>query len=168
MMGVKVVHCKAIAFTVSAALAGLLGAAYTYRAHVIEPTTAFSVEMSAAPIMMAILGGSRNWVGPLIGAIVYDAVSNVLALSIGNAFSDMAFAVFLICVVLLLPDGIIGVFARLRAGKTEARTAERRSSRRRARQNPADGFVRCPLIRFWSLTTSSCISAACARSTAST
>jgi branched-chain amino acid transport system permease protein len=115
MMGVKVVHCKAVAFTVSAALAGLLGAAYTYRAHVIEPTTAFSVDMSAAPIMMAILGGSRNWIGPLIGAVVYDAVSNVLALSIGNAFSDMAFAVFLICVVLLLPDGITGAFSRFRA-----------------------------------------------------
>jgi branched-chain amino acid transport system permease protein len=120
MMGVKVVHCKAVAFTVSAALAGLLGAAYTFRAHVIEPTTAFGLEMSAAPIMMSILGGSRNWVGPLIGAVVYDVVSNALALSIGNAFSDMAFAVFLICVVLLLPNGITGTFAQLRARNTKA------------------------------------------------
>ena len=114
-MGVKVVHCKAIAFMVSAALAGLLGAAYTYRAHVIEPTTAFSVEMSAAPIMMAILGGSRTWIGPLIGAVIYVVASNFLTLSVGNVFSDMLFAVFLICVVLLLPEGITGIFARLRA-----------------------------------------------------
>ena len=114
-MGVKVVHCKAIAFAVSAALAGLLGAAYSYRAHVIEPYTAFSVEMSAAPIMMAILGGSRNWIGPLIGAVIYDAVSNVLSLSIGNEYSDMLFAVFLICVVLLLPNGIIGILSQFRA-----------------------------------------------------
>ena len=119
-MGVKVVHCKAIAFMVSAALAGLLGAAYTYRAHVIEPTTAFSVEMSAAPIMMAILGGSRTWIGPLIGAVIADAVSNILSLSIGNEYSDMFFAVFLICVVLLLPEGITGLFARLRAKPTKA------------------------------------------------
>jgi branched-chain amino acid transport system permease protein len=113
-MGVKVVHCKAIAFVVSAALAGLLGAAYTYRAHVIEPSTAFSVEMSAAPIMMAILGGSRNWIGPLIGAVIYDVVSNILLLTVGNEASDMLFAVFLICVVLLLPDGIIGIVNRFR------------------------------------------------------
>lgn len=118
-MGVKVAHCKAIAFMVSAALAGLLGAAYTYRAHVIEPSTAFSVEMSAAPIMMAILGGCRNWIGPLIGAVIYDAVSNVLALSIGNAFSDMLFAVFLICVVLLLPNGITGILTRFRTKNTK-------------------------------------------------
>jgi branched-chain amino acid transport system permease protein len=116
-MGVKVVHCKAIAFAVSAALAGLLGAAYAYRAHVIEPYTAFSVEMSAAPIMMAILGGNRNWIGPLIGAVIYDAVSNILSLSIGNEFSDMLFAVFLICVVLLLPDGITGILNRFSAKK---------------------------------------------------
>ena len=119
-MGVKVVHCKAIAFMVSAALAGLLGAAYTYRAHVIEPTTAFSVEMSAAPIMMAILGGSRTWIGPLIGAVIYVVASNFLTLSVGNVFSDMLFAVFLICVVLLLPEGITGLFARLRPTPTKA------------------------------------------------
>jgi branched-chain amino acid transport system permease protein len=98
-MGVKVVHCKALAFAISAALAGLLGAAYAYRAHVIEPYTAFSVEMSAAPIMMAILGGNRNWIGPLIGAVIYDAVSTALVLSVGNEFSDMLFALFLIAVV---------------------------------------------------------------------
>jgi branched-chain amino acid transport system permease protein len=113
-MGVKVVHCKAIAFAVSAALAGLLGAAYSYRAHVIEPYTAFSVEMSAAPIMMAILGGNRTWAGPLIGAVIYDAVSNILSLSIGNEYSDMFFAVFLICVVLMLPEGVIGLLNRFR------------------------------------------------------
>jgi branched-chain amino acid transport system permease protein len=114
-MGVRVVRCKAIAFVTSAALAGLLGAFYTYRAHVVEPFSAFSVEMSAAPIMMAIFGGSRNILGPLIGAIIYDAVSTALALSIGNEYSDMLFALFLIGVVLLLPDGIMGLAQRLGA-----------------------------------------------------
>ena len=117
-MGVKVVHCKAIAFAISAAMAGLLGAFYSYRAHVIEPYTAFSVEMSAAPIMMAILGGSRNWMGPLIGAIIYDAVLTGLTLYVGNEFSDALFALFLIGVVLLLPDGIIGLLTRKRVDRT--------------------------------------------------
>lgn len=112
-MGIKVVHCKAAAFAISAALAGLLGAAYAYRAHVIEPTTAFSVEMSAAPIMMAILGGNRVWMGPLLGAVLFDAVSTALTLYVGNEYSDMLFAIFLILVVLLLPNGIIGFLQRL-------------------------------------------------------
>jgi hypothetical protein len=38
-------------------------------------------------------------------------------LAIGNEYSDMLFALFLIGVVLLLPDGIIGAVGRLRYGK---------------------------------------------------
>jgi ABC-type branched-subunit amino acid transport system permease subunit len=120
-MGVKVVQCKAIAFVISAALAGLLGAFYTYRAHVIEPFSAFSVELSAAPILMAILGGSRTWLGPIIGAAVYDAVSTGLTLTIGNEYSDMVFAAFLAGVVLLLPNGLIGLWEQLRSKKAVAK-----------------------------------------------
>lgn len=119
-MGVKVVRCKAIAFVISAALAGLLGAFYTYRAHVIEPFAAFSVELSAAPILMAILGGSRTWLGPIIGAAVYDVVSTALTLMIGNEYSDMVFAAFLAGVVLLLPNGLIGLWQQLRSAKLVA------------------------------------------------
>lgn len=114
-MGVRVVRCKAIAFMISAGLAGLLGAFYTYQAHVIEPLTAFSLDMSAAPIMMAILGGSRIWMGPLIGALVFELGSTGITLAIGNEYSDLLFAGFLIGVVLLLPDGIVGTVGRLRA-----------------------------------------------------
>lgn len=113
-MGVRVVHCKAAAFVVSAALAGVAGAFYTYRAHIIEPFTAFSLDLSAAPILMAILGGSRNWVGPIVGAAIFDIISTTLTLSVGNEYSDIVFALFLIAVVLLLPQGLVGLAARLR------------------------------------------------------
>ena len=108
-MGVRVVYCKAAAFAISAVLAGILGAFYTYRAHSIEPSTAFSLDLSAAPILMAILGGSRNWIGPIIGAAIFHAISTTLTLSMGNEYSDIVFAVFLIVVVLLLPQGLMGL-----------------------------------------------------------
>ena len=108
-MGVRVVHCKAYAFVISAALAGLLGAAYTYRAHTIEPSTAFNLELSAAPILMAILGGSRNWIGPIVGATIFHIISTGLTLSIGNKYSDLVFAVILAGVVLLQPQGLMGL-----------------------------------------------------------
>jgi len=111
-MGVRVVHCKAYAFVISAGLAGLVGAIYSYRAHTIEPSTAFSLELSAAPILMAILGGSRTWVGPVIGAVIYHTISTVLTLSIGNEYSDVVFSLFLVVVVLLLPQGLMGLAGR--------------------------------------------------------
>ena len=114
-MGVRVLHCKAYAFVISAALAGVLGAFYSYRAHTIEPSTAFNLELSAAPILMAILGGSRNWIGPIIGAAVFHVISTTLTLSVGNEYSDLVFAAFLAIVVLLLPEGLMGLWSNVRA-----------------------------------------------------
>lgn len=119
-MGVRVVHCKAYAFVISAALAGIIGAMYSYRAHTIEPSTAFSLELSAAPILMAILGGSRNWVGPVIGAAIFHTISTTLTLSIGNEYSDLVFAAILITVVLVLPQGLTGLFDRRRKAQPVA------------------------------------------------
>ncbi len=110
-MGVRVVHSKALAFVISAALAGLLGAFYAYRAHTVEPSTAFSLEMSAAPVLMAILGGSRNWIGPILGATIFHVISTTLTLSIGNEYSDLVFSAFLTLVVLMLPQGLMGLFS---------------------------------------------------------
>lgn len=111
-MGVRTVRMKAAAFMLSAALAGVLGAMYTYHAHVIEPIGGFSLEMSAAPILMAILGGSRTWVGPLLGALIFESLSVGLAVSFGNEYSNVVFAVFLIVIVLLLPKGLTGLIKR--------------------------------------------------------
>jgi branched-chain amino acid transport system permease protein len=113
-MGVRTVQVKAAAFMLSAALAGMLGAMYTYRAHVIEPIGGFSIEVSAAPILMAILGGSRTWVGPIIGAVIFQTISIGLAVSFGNEYSNVVFSIFLIVVVLLLPEGLVGLAKRSR------------------------------------------------------
>ncbi len=111
-MGVRTVWIKAFGFAISAALAGVLGAIYTYRAHIIEPFGAFSVQMSAAPILMAVLGGTRTWVGPLLGAAIFQSLSIALTVWFGNEYSNMIFAAFLIVVVLLLPNGLIGLSSR--------------------------------------------------------
>jgi branched-chain amino acid transport system permease protein len=111
-MGVRTVRYKAIAFVVSAALAGLLGAAYAFRAHIVEPMTAFSIDFAAAPVLMSILGGSRNWYGPIVGAVIFQVISMTLTLSIGNEYSDVVFALFLILVVLFLPQGITGTIRK--------------------------------------------------------
>jgi branched-chain amino acid transport system permease protein len=123
-MGVRVIHCKAAAFVISAALAGVLGAFYTYRAHIIEPFTAFSLDLSAAPILMAIMGGSRTWIGPIVGATIFDLISTTLTLSVGNEYSDIVFALFLILVVLLLPQGLVGLAAKWRGAGNRAAPVE--------------------------------------------
>lgn len=119
-MGVRVVQYKAAAFVVSAVLAGVLGAFYTYRAHIIEPFTAFNLDLSAAPILMAILGGTRDWRGPVIGATIFHIVATALTLALGNEYSEVIFSVFLIAVVLLMPQGLLGLLARRRQAAAPA------------------------------------------------
>jgi branched-chain amino acid transport system permease protein len=117
--GVRVTRSKTIAFLISAAFAGLLGSIYTYRAHLIEPFAGFSIDLSAAPILMAILGGTRSWIGPIVGAIVYQIVSTMLTLWIGTEISEMLFAVFLIVIVLLLPQGLLGLIRSANRRRTQ-------------------------------------------------
>jgi branched-chain amino acid transport system permease protein len=111
--GVRVVRVKTLAFVLSAAMAGLLGAAFTYRAHVIEPVTGFSLDLSAAPVLMAILGGTRTWLGPLVGSVLYVTISTEVATRIGGDWNSLLFASFLILVVFLLPTGLLGASRQL-------------------------------------------------------
>ena len=60
---------------------------------------------------MAILGGSRTWLGPILGAVIYHTISTMLTLVVGNEYTNIAFSLFLMVIVLLLPNGLIGLIA---------------------------------------------------------
>lgn len=64
------------------------------------------------PIMMTLLGGIHHFLGPLWGAIIYINLSDQL-----SAFTEhwwLIFGALIIAVVLLSPEGLSGVYARLR------------------------------------------------------
>lgn len=112
-MGVRVVRSRLIAFMLSAGIAGMVGAFYFYRAHYIAPSSAFDFSLSAAPVLGSILGGSRTWLGPIVGVLVYEGLSLGLVLYIGNEYNGVIYAVLLIAVVILLPQGIVGLIRDL-------------------------------------------------------
>jgi branched-chain amino acid transport system permease protein len=108
-MGVRVVQSRLIAYMISAGIAGMVGGFYFYRAHYIGPTSAFDFSLSAAPVLGSILGGSRTWLGPIVGTLVYEGLSLGLVLYIGNEYNGVIYAVLLIAVVIILPQGIVGL-----------------------------------------------------------
>jgi branched-chain amino acid transport system permease protein len=108
-MGVRVVQSRLIAYMLSAGFAGVVGAFYFYRAHYIEPVAGFDFSLSAAPVLGAILGGSRTWLGPIAGVLVYEGMSLVLTLTVGNQYNGVIYAVLLILVVVMLPQGLVGL-----------------------------------------------------------
>lgn len=100
---------KLTAFALAGGIAGLAGFLYATQYRVVNPAL-FSWKESGLVLMMVILGGMRSRLGPLVGAFALVLVEEVL-----QAVTDhwlMALGAFVIAVVLLLPDGLTGLFRR--------------------------------------------------------
>lgn len=77
-MAVSVYRYKVIAFTISAALAGLAGSLFTYSEEYISPNT-YSFELTILFLLAVILGGRKTRAGAVIGSIIIVMLPNILS-----------------------------------------------------------------------------------------
>lgn len=108
-LGYNTYAYKLTAFAIAGGLAGLAGILYATQYRVVNPAL-FSWHQSGIVLMMVILGGLRSRLGALVGAFALVLVEEVLQ-SITEHWL-MALGAFVIAVVLLLPDGLTGLFRR--------------------------------------------------------
>jgi len=103
---------KLFVFVVSAALAGLAGALYVPQVGIITPAQ-IGVLPSLEMVIWVAVGGRGTLIGAALGAVGVNWARSVLT----NHFPDL-WPFFLgglfIAVVLLIPDGLVGLFARIR------------------------------------------------------
>ena len=97
-----------VAYTISAALAGVAGALFA-QTNTLVQLGVFDFDQSAAVLMMLILGGAGWLYGGFVGAVLYMVLQNELA-KISPEFWQSGIGLLLIVVVLL---GRHRVFARL-------------------------------------------------------
>jgi branched-chain amino acid transport system permease protein len=102
-----------IAFTLSAALAGLAGALFA-QANAFITIEVLGFERSAAVLTVLILGGVGRLYGALAGALVFIAAADWLAKA-SPVYWEFGVGLLLVLVVLLFPNGIVGGIERLRA-----------------------------------------------------
>ncbi len=112
-IGVNVFWHKLAAFTISAALAGLAGSSFAYFHVSYYPSLAFSPEWTFDAIIVTFVGGVGTVVGPLVGALFFVLVRDVLAANLVG-FHLLIFGVLFIVVVLLLPGGLMEIWERYR------------------------------------------------------
>lgn len=136
-LGYDVDRYKLLAFVLSAALAGLAGAANTV-VQGFETLTDVHWTMSGLVILMTLVGGMGTLAGPLLGAVIIIALENKLGdlgiflatrtgiewfNTLGEAVSMVTGLIFVAC-VLLFRRGIIGEivarFASNNSGKKPA------------------------------------------------
>ncbi len=110
MFGFDTNRLKAVAFGTSGLLAGIGGALYAPQQGLVTPQLC-GFALSADLVIWAAVGGRARLLGPVLGAIVIGALTSGLRDRI--QFWEIGIAIVFILVVLLFPQGLVGVFAPL-------------------------------------------------------
>ena len=110
LFGFDTNRLKAVAFGVSGLLAGLGGALYAPQQGLVTPQLCGFV-LSADLVIWAAVGGRGRLLGPVLGALLVGALTSALRDSF--RFWEITIAVVFIVIVLVYPQGLIGVFAPL-------------------------------------------------------
>jgi len=121
-LGVPTRGVKVAGFALSAAFAGAAGAAMAVRWTYIDPMAVFNPFIGLQTVLIAIVGGPLSLTGPLLAALVFSLLAELLRLQFPYAYL-IALGLLLIVAVLYLPHGLAGLWqGRARAGRpAEAR-----------------------------------------------
>ena len=68
---------------------------------------------------MSLIGGTAHWAGPVIGAIVLGTTQQLLTVTISSEINVLVLGVMLVVFVVGAPEGIIGLFRRVRRNRSE-------------------------------------------------
>jgi branched-chain amino acid transport system permease protein len=109
--GVNVTLVKALTFAVSAFFMGAAGATMSLRWTYIDPTTAFNIQYSFMPVLMAIFGGAGQIYGPIIGATIFSILEEVLTTKFPYYYM-LLFGLTMIAVIRFMPHGVEGVIEK--------------------------------------------------------
>jgi branched-chain amino acid transport system permease protein len=111
--GVSAVRHKLLALALSTALAGLAGGAFAYYHVSYYPQHTFSPAWTFDAVLMSFIGGVGTVHGPVLGALFYVILKEVLAIR-WVEFHLIIFGVLFILVVLFLPGGLVEAWNRAR------------------------------------------------------
>jgi branched-chain amino acid transport system permease protein len=109
--GVDVFAHKLAIFAISAAIAGVGGGLKVMFLRAAAPLS-FELLESINLVMIVILGGAGYLLGPLIGAVLFIAIPEVLR--IGNDLRLVIFGVILVLLALYAPRGVCGLMSAMR------------------------------------------------------
>ena len=110
--GVPTLRLKLFATGLSGALMGMAGAPLPYYVSFLEPASAFNLSYAVTTIAMPMIGGTKTWLGPLIGALLLATVQQVAAVTMSSEINLLVVGVLLVGFVMFAPNGVVGWFRR--------------------------------------------------------
>jgi branched-chain amino acid transport system permease protein len=112
-MGINTTRSKVVAFALSGLLTGLVGSTYAFQQAVIYPERLFDVEITVLMVVMVVIGGSGTVLGPLLGAVVLQFLSEYLRVHFTDLHTFILGGIIIIAVV-FLPQGFVNYLSEAR------------------------------------------------------
>jgi branched-chain amino acid transport system permease protein len=112
VMGVPTYRWKLVALAVSCALAGWAGGIHALFVSYVTTAETFNLTVPLTVVLMSILGGTRHWAGPAIGAV---AITCLLFAFTGGEYAVLGKGVIgliLVIGILFMPEGVMGKLRR--------------------------------------------------------
>jgi len=129
-LGINTTLYKMVSLMVSAFFAGTAGAFYFLYMGYIDTHTVFALhDVSIITIMVVMVGGVVTFWGPIVGAAIMVLLGEIVRVQAGAGFKKLAaltggslqadaihitfFGVLLVLIIIFLPNGVVGDFAKI-------------------------------------------------------
>ena len=109
-VGIDTTRAKTAAFAISGGLTAVAGAIFAFQQVTIYPERLFSVEITVLFVVMAVIGGTGTVVGPVVGAVALQFLSEYLRRHYLEVHT-LIFGAIIVLAVIFLPQGSVS-FAR--------------------------------------------------------
>lgn len=127
VMGVPTYRYKLAAFGVSSALAGLAGGIHALFVSYVTAGETFNITVPLTVVLMSVLGGTRHWAGPAVGAAAITALLYAFTAGDHAVAGKAAVGVVLVAVILFMPSGILGYAMKRKPGRATVPPASERA-----------------------------------------
>lgn len=112
-VGIHSARAKVALFVISGTVAAITGAIMAPRFTYIEPSMAFSPDLSFQVVIMALLGGVHRLWGPLVGVIPFTFLWEAISASFPTQTVLLLGLAFLL-IVYFIPHGVVGLLEKLK------------------------------------------------------
>ncbi len=113
-IGINVTLLKVSTFAISAFFIGAAGAIIATRWTYVDPYIAFNMNYSFTPVLMAIFGGLGQLGGPILGAVIFAYLEQILITRFPYYYM-LTFGIVMVISVVYLPHGLAGLAQQWRS-----------------------------------------------------
>jgi branched-chain amino acid transport system permease protein len=107
VIGVPTYRYKLFALAISCALAGVAGGIHALFLSYVTVGEVFTITVPLTVVLMSVLGGTRHWAGPAVGAVAITALLYSFTAADHAVAGKAMTGVILIAAILFMPDGIL-------------------------------------------------------------